>query len=132
MCSVCAEPALLLACVNEDNEFCELVDRSERFAVNILEARHVELASVFAGLQETPETGSRFDTGTWTRLASGAPVLADALVALDCALDSSLVRGTHRIFIGRVLALSCGPGVPLVYTGRSWAATHPLDEPLDP
>ncbi len=50
MCSVCADPALLLICVNSDNEFCEMAMHSGRFAVNILPSSCVELAMVFAGL----------------------------------------------------------------------------------
>ena len=43
MCSVCADPALLLVCVNLDNEFCTLTDKSGRFAVNILPSHCMEL-----------------------------------------------------------------------------------------
>ena len=133
MCSVCAEPALLLACVNTDNEFDALAAEAGAFAVNILESRHVDLATVFAGLSEPPPpTGgagapTRFDAGTWDVLETGAPTLDGALVALDCALDSQLLRGTHRIWIGRVVAVRTAPGVPLVYTSRAFASTLPLD-----
>ena len=132
MCSVCAEPPLLLACVNLDNEFDELAARAGTFAVNILESRHAALATVFAGLVEPPPrpdglAPDRFDAGDWGTLATGAPTLADALVSLDCTLDSTLERGTHRIWIGRVVALATSPGVPLVYTSRAFASTRSLD-----
>ena len=136
MCSVCAEPALLLACVNTDNEFDALATEAGAFAVNILESRHVELAMVFAGLSEplpVPGRGpggggpTRFDAGAWDALETGAPTLDGALVTLDCALDSSLLRGTHRIWIGRVVAVRTAPGVPLVYTSRAFASTLPID-----
>ena len=132
MCSVCAEPALLLACVNTDNEFDALAARAGAFAVNILESRHADLAMVFAGLSEPPPRADgrapgRFDAGDWAELSTGAPTLDDALVSLDCALDSSLERGTHRIWIGRVVAVRARPGVPLVYTSRAFASTMALD-----
>lgn len=132
MCSVCAEPPLLLACVNTDNEFDALAARTGCFSVNILEARHVDLALVFAGLSEPPLAGSgrepsRFDVGSWDRMVTGAPVLDDALVALDCTLDTSIERGTHRIWIGRVVGVRTAPGVPLVYTSRAFAQTLPID-----
>ena len=133
MCSVCAEPALLLACVNTDNEFDAVASEAGAFAVNILESRHVELATVFAGLAEPlPSSGgggepTRFDAGAWDALETGAPTLDGALVTLDCALDSSLLRGTHRIWIGRVVAVRTAPGVPLVYTSRAFASTLPID-----
>ena len=132
MCSVCAEPALLLACVNLDNEFDALAARAGTFSVNILESRHVRLAMVFAGLADPDPRADglapdRFDTGAWGTLETGAPTLDDALVSLDCELDSSLDRGTHRIWIGRVVALATSPGVPLVYTSRAFASTLAID-----
>ncbi len=140
MCSVCAEPPLLLACVNADNAFNAVASSAQAFAVNILEARHMALALVFAGLSEPPPSASpglaageadRFGVGDWTRLVTGAPVLDDALVALDCELDSSFERGTHRIWIGRVTGVRTAPGVPLVYTSRAFASTLPLDPGQD-
>ena len=120
MCSVCAEPALLLACVNVDNEFCALADASGRFAVNILGEHQQALSNVFAGIDATPD---RFAAaGDWTTLSSGAPILADALVSLDCELDTTLARGTHRIFLGRVVDVRTTRGEPLVYSARGYAA----------
>lgn len=125
MCSVCADPALLLVCVNLDNEFCKLVDKSGCFAVNILSSASVELATVFAGLGEDPEA-SRFDTGDWTRLSTGVPILSNALVALDCKLNSSLVKGSHRVFFGDVVDIRTTSGEPLLYTDRRFAVVQPV------
>lgn len=126
MCSVCAEPALLLVCVNSDNEFCEKALQSERFAVNILPSSGVALAEVFAGLTSGDKSSDRFDSGTWTRLTTGAPILNDALVALDCLIDSSLVKGTHRVFFGNVVDLRTTSGEPLIYTDRRFAVVQPV------
>jgi len=130
MCSVCAEPPLLLVCVNADNEFCDLVDHGGRFAVNLLEQCHPELAMVFAGLSgdglsSAPDGTDRFASGAWSTGANGAPVLDDALVSLQCSLESSLQRGTHRVFIGLVTAASTGSGLPLVYSDRGFVSIAP-------
>jgi len=125
MCSVCADPALLLVCVNSENEFCELAINSGRIAINILPTDCVELATVFAGLSENPDV-SRFDIGEWTRLTTGAPVLSNALVALDCELDSHIEKGTHSIFFGRVVDVRTTKGEPLLYTDRRFAVVHPV------
>jgi len=125
MCSVCAEPALLLVCVNADNVFCELADASGRFAVNILKDSQQDLSNVFAGLEDTDD---RFATiGDWTTLTGGSPILADGLVSLDCELDTSIARGTHRIFLGHVIDVRTTRGEPLVYTGRGYAVLAPHD-----
>jgi flavin reductase (DIM6/NTAB) family NADH-FMN oxidoreductase RutF len=127
MCSVCADPALLLVCVNIENEFCTLADQSGVFAVNIIANDAVDLATVFAGLGENPEA-SRFDTGQWTSLTTGSPILTNALVALDCQVDSSIVKGSHRVFFGKVVDIRTTSGEPLIYTDRRFAIVHP--EPL--
>ncbi len=98
---------------------------SHRFAVNILASHSVEVATVFAGLVEEL-TNSRFDVGSWSTLTTGAPILSDALVALDCVLESSQVHGTHRVFFGRVVDVRTTSGEPLLYTDRRFAEVHPV------
>jgi len=125
MCSVCADPALLLVCVNMDNEFCQMALDSERFAVNILPSSCMELAMVFAGLVEE-KTNSRFECGDWTRLTTGSPILSNALVGLDCVVESSQVHGSHRVYFGRVVDVRTTSGDPLIYTDRRFAAVEPV------
>lgn len=125
MCSVCAEPAIILACVNASNEFCDKADANAQFAINLLTIEHTELSSVFAGLgQETD--ADRFLQGQWQTLETGSPVLSDALVSLDCKLVSANTHGTHRIYIGEVLAVKSRQSAPLIYTNRQYANAVPL------
>lgn len=125
MCSVCADPALILVCVNSDNEFCSLARQSGHFAVNILPTTCVELASVFAGLSADPDV-LRFDIGEWTRLTTGSPVLSNALVALDCEVDSQIEKGSHQVFFGKVVDVRTTSGEALIYTDRQFAAAQPV------
>ncbi len=126
MCSVCANPAIVLACVNADNFFCEAADANNHFAINILNVNQSNISSVFAGMADDPEQ-DRFITGNWHKLVSGSPVLQDSLVSLDCKLEAATTHGTHRIYIGHVLAVSSNPGKPLVYSNRAYADTQPLE-----
>ncbi len=80
---------------------------------------------VFAGLVENLQ-GSRFDSGEWTRLTTGAPILTDALVALDCQVESSQIHGSHRVFFGRVVDVRTTSGEPLIYTDRRFAVVEPV------
>ncbi|MFK7892648.1 MAG: flavin reductase family protein [Granulosicoccus sp.] len=125
MCSVCAEPALLLVCINADNRLCDMAIQSKRFAVNILPRDCVGLAEVFAGLSGSDES-DRFATGSWTSLSTGAPILSNALVALDCQVDSTVVKGTHRVFFGQVVDIRTTSGEPLIYTDRRFAVVEPV------
>ena len=127
MCSVCADPPLILACVNADNEFCAKADSNEHFAVNILSTLHTSLSGVFAGLGESPDT-DRFAIGQWQTLQTGSPILANALVSLDCTLVSATTHGTHRIYIGEVQAILSEESEPLIYTNRRYAHAKPLGQ----
>jgi len=108
-----------------ENEFCELSMQSGSFAVNIIPGNASDLAAVFAGLGEDPNT-ARFSVGEWTTLSTGCPILSNALVALDCQLDSSLVKGSHRVFFGKVVDVRTTSGEPLLYTDRRFAVVHPV------
>lgn len=121
MCSVCAEPALLLVCINADNEFCAMADESGSFSINILKEDQTRISNVFAGLVETDEPDRFASAGRWTTLTSGAPILTDALVSLDCTVDTTLERGTHRIYLGHVVDVRTTQGTPLIYTARGYA-----------
>ena len=127
MCSVCAEPPLLLACVNADNEFCTLADASDHFAVNLLEQAQKNTALVFAGLEPADTEGGRFATGSWRSGAAGSPVLEEALVSMDCMVDSAFTRGTHRVYIGKVVGITTTSGEPLLYADRAFARSQPLN-----
>lgn len=122
MCSVCAEPALLLVCINADNEFCAMADESGSFSINILKDDQTDVSNVFAGLADTDDADRFTGVGEWTTLTSGAPILTDALVSLDCEVDTTLERGTHRIYLGHVIDVRTTRGNPLIYTARGYAA----------
>lgn len=125
VCSVCADPPLILACVNADNDFCRQADRNGVFAVNLLAAQHADLSNRFAGLVE-PVDEDRFLAGDWQTLTTGAPILSDALVGMDCVVESSSIHGTHHIYIGRVVTIVSNDQAPLVYSRRAYAQAVPL------
>ncbi|MGF7160097.1 flavin reductase (DIM6/NTAB) family NADH-FMN oxidoreductase RutF [Rhodoligotrophos appendicifer] len=107
VCSVSAEPPTLLICVNRTSESHGAIERVRHFCVNIVAADHDDLAAHFAG--RTGVHGvDRFDRGEWISLVTGAPVLADALAALDCRVVSSVVCTTHTIFVGSVVGTHIG------------------------
>jgi len=125
MCSVCAEPPVVLICVNQDNEFCAAVSQNQVFAVNLLSTQQTELAMVFAGQSDNPEQ-DRFLSGNWSQLNTGSPILVDALASLDCELTQSLPQGTHMIYTGRVVDVVSSTQSPLVYCNRSFTQSVPL------
>src|SRR4030095_8960881 len=76
VCSATAEPPTVLVCINKLATTHGAVAKSKVFCVNVLRAESWELSTVFSGGQ----TGdARFKNGNWSKLATGSPVLVDAL-----------------------------------------------------
>ena len=130
VCSVSAEPPSLLVCINKSTSTHAAILKSEAFCVNVLRADDRELSSAFSGAQSGD---SRFKQRDWARLATGSPVLIDALVSFDCRVVRSLVHGTHTIFIGQVEQLLFGKkGKPLLYAEGQYARLSPILQEAPP
>src|SRR6185295_13289163 len=130
VCSATADPPTVLACINKLATTHGAVSKSKVFCVNVLRAENWELSTTFSGGQ----TGdARFKNGNWTRLATGSPVLIDALVSFDCRVVKTLTHGSHTIFLGQVEQVLMGKkGKPLLYSEGQYAklASLTLGEPL--
>ena len=128
VCSVTADPPTVLVCINKLATTHGVVAKSRLFCVNVLRADDWELSTTFSGAQ----TGEgRFKSRDWTRLATGAPVLMDALVSFDCRVVKKVVHGTHGIFLGQVEQVLVGkPGKPLLYSEGQYAKLASRGEAL--
>src|SRR3954466_739171 len=130
VCSASADPPTVLACINKLASTHGAVAKSKAFCVNVLRAEDWELSTTFSGAQSGE---ARFKSRDWTRLATGSPVLIDALVSFDCRVVKSLAHGTHTIFLGQVEQVLMGKkGKPLLYSEGQYAklASLALGEPL--
>ena len=130
VCSATADPPTVLVCVNRVTATHRAIADSRLFCVNVLRHEDRELSGLFSGAHKADE---RFDAGRWTTLATGAPVLLNALVSFDCRVVNSLDHGTHTIFLGEVEQVLVGKkGKPLLYSEGQYAklASLTLGEPL--
>jgi flavin reductase len=120
VCSVSDQPPTLLVCVNRKSR-CNLPLRENRvFSVNTLGADAADLADLFAG-RTAAANEERFVAGEWLTLATGAPVLRDAVVAFDCRTIDVKSVATHNVFFGAVEAIHIGPASEaLVYHDRAY------------
>ena len=112
---VCADPPLMLVSIDKRTSALAAVLASRHFAINFLPRGAEAIADAFGG--KGGVTGAaRFATGEWRTLTTGAPVLATALGAIDCALEEVIERHGVAIVIGRVVDFHAGPDAePLVY-----------------
>jgi flavin reductase len=125
VCSLSAEPPSIVVCVNKNASVHDAILRSRRFAVNLLAADQHGVAQRF----RCQRGSERFDAGLWSALATGAPILVNAALALDCTLLDAYDGYTHTILVGAVQATQLPPvrdEGPLLWHERGYARSHPL------
>jgi flavin reductase len=117
--SVSAEPPMLLVCVNQKSVACKAIEENGAFAINALGAGQQPLAETFSG-SDAHGGPYAFNARDWTQDVTNSPVLKRAVATFDCRVEECIPAGTHKIFIGLVLAARECPGTPLLYTSRSY------------
>jgi flavin reductase (DIM6/NTAB) family NADH-FMN oxidoreductase RutF len=102
VCSVAADPAMMLISLSRRATMERTIADTGVFAVNYLtEAQH-RVGRLFS----TPELGpeERFAAARWDVLETGAPILNCALASFDCLVQQRISAGTHSVFLGAVVA----------------------------
>ena len=130
VCSATAEPPTVLVCINKLATTHDAVTKAKSFCVNVLRSDDWQLSTTFSGAHSGE---ARFKSGNWTKLATGSPVLVDALVSFDCRVVKKVAHGTHTVFLGQVEQLLLGQkGKPLLYSDGQYAklASLTIGEPL--
>ena len=113
--SVSLEPALVAFCAAHESTTWPRIRAAGRFCVNVLAEDQEDVCRLFAA-----KGVDRFGQIGWRPAPSGAPVLADALAWIDCAIDAEHDAGDHTIVVGRVIELRVGEeseGPLLFYRG---------------
>ena len=118
VCSVTDTPPTLLVCMNQTSRSHAHFLENKTLSVNVLGTQHESISNAFASKLCSEE---RFEHGAWTTLATGAPILEDALVSFDCEIEDIQQVGTHSIFMCRVIAIKQSESdESLVYFNRSY------------
>ena len=117
--SLSVDPPSLIVSLNRESSSWPLVKRYGFFGVNILTSDQVDIAERFTG-KGGLKGADRFAGAQWTTRASGVPLLADALAAIDCEVEDVVERHSHAIVIGRVLdvAVSARTAALAYWQGR--------------
>ncbi|SDF14645.1 MULTISPECIES: flavin reductase family protein [Thalassobaculum] len=109
--SVSLDPPLVLFCLDREAGSLPAFETADGFAVNILSADQAAVSNRFADPQ-----AARFDGEGVADWSTGAPILADALAALDCTVHARHDGGDHIILVGRVRRLAVlSDDEPLIY-----------------
>ena len=113
MCSVSADPALLLVSIRSDSPLRAAIAGHGSFAVNVLSDRQSALADAFAG------PARRFSPGDWY---GTPPLLHGAAARFICDVERLDAAGTHTLVLGAVTHAERGCAPPLAYTLRGYVA----------
>src|SRR5450756_1836335 len=100
--SLSVDPPALIVSVNRESSSWPVLQRHGVFGVNILTSDQLDIAERFAG-KGGLKGADRFAGAQWFTRASGVPLLAGALAAIDCEVEDVIERHSHAIVIGRVL-----------------------------
>jgi flavin reductase (DIM6/NTAB) family NADH-FMN oxidoreductase RutF len=117
--SLSVDPPSLIVSLNRESSSWPLVKRYGFFGVNILTSDQIDIAERFTG-KGGLKGADRFTGARWTTRASGVPLLAAALAAIDCEVEDVVERHSHVIVIGRVLdvAVSARTAALAYWQGR--------------
>ena len=125
--SLCADPPMLLVCVNRNASAHALIREAEAFSVNLLSTADAETVGIFSG-QCGLAGGDRFVRGEWDQGVSGQPLFNRAVAAFECVLEAAHSYGTHDIFIGKVNHIRSGSaGSPLIFLNGTFCQPMPLE-----
>jgi flavin reductase (DIM6/NTAB) family NADH-FMN oxidoreductase RutF len=112
---LCADPPLMTVSVDKRTSALPVIMAAQHFALNFLSCEGGALADMFGG-KGAQKGAARFTTGRWGTLTTGAPVLLDAVGAIDCRLEETIERHGVVIVIGRVVdTLEGRTDAPLVH-----------------
>jgi flavin reductase (DIM6/NTAB) family NADH-FMN oxidoreductase RutF len=111
--SLSLDPPLVLLSTARTSKTWPRIERTGRFAVNVLASGQRDLSDRFA-----VSGGDKFAGLDWRSGVLGNPLLPGALAHLECDVHTVHDGGDHVIVLGRVRALEA-PGLeddaPLVY-----------------
>ncbi|RRH99719.1 flavin reductase [Mesorhizobium tamadayense] len=113
--SLSVEPEVMVVSINLNSSTWAAINQHRHFCVNVLRADQMAIAERFAG-RGGLKGSARYEGASWSALATGALALEDALAAVDCAVEDTIVRHSHALVLGSVRHVVSGePGPALIY-----------------
>lgn len=122
-CSLSADPALILVCLDQGARCHETFMRASVFSVSILTDRHQDIALRFSSKTQI----DKFRSGEFAADASGVIRMTGALACITCETYRRLPIGDHTIIVGRVLSAEVSHGQPAIYFNRRFRQLCDVD-----
>ena len=121
ICSVSADPPMLLVCVDKTSRTLAALRHAQRFVVNFMSDGHADLCALFAS-----KADDKFADVVWEPGLGGVPLLVDeALAIAECRTEQELEAGDHVVLTGLVEAgrPPAAEAVPILYYRRAYGST---------
>ncbi|MBK6749173.1 MAG: flavin reductase family protein [Acidobacteria bacterium] len=109
-CSGSMTPPMVLACIHKETASHYAFLERAAFVVHILGEHQRQISQQFA-----EPAMDKFDGTQIYESTEGLPMLADALVTLECSVASVHDAGDHTIIVGIVENADIRSGAPLIY-----------------
>jgi flavin reductase (DIM6/NTAB) family NADH-FMN oxidoreductase RutF len=104
------EPPMILVAIHPNRYSHNLIEKSDAFALHILNKSQKELLKRFKG----PDPEKRFVDLSWETKKIGAPILKDCMAWFELQVKERYSPGNHTLFIGEVINSGVNsPGTPL-------------------
>ena len=105
-----SDPPTMLVCVNRRSSAAAPIRANGVFRVDLVRDSPAHLSDIFAGRTRLAKE-EKFPAAEWATETTGAPRIANPLVAFDCRLLIAQEIGTHYVFVGAVQSVFLGePG----------------------
>jgi flavin reductase (DIM6/NTAB) family NADH-FMN oxidoreductase RutF len=114
--SLSLDPPLVIVCIQKTARMHPRLPLGGNMAVNMLTEEQELVSREFASSKTDPFLQFGHHEG-----ATGAPILQDAMCAIECKIVSHLDGGDHTIVVGEVQATHVRDGKPLLYYRGGYA-----------
>ena len=108
--SVSLQPPLILICVDQNASSRAILDEAGHFAVNVLSAEQESISRTFASRGVDRFADLNYNLGQLED-----PLIARALVQLECKVVQKVVAGDHTVYFGEVQNAHVQDGTPLLH-----------------
>ena len=119
---VSLDPPLALVCASKSSVTTGLIEEGKCFGVNILRSDQDALSNKFASKKDEFKRFEGVETFDGT---TGAPLIRDALVNLDCRVVAIHDAGDHVLCVGEIEQAQINEGEPLVFFRGSYGRFEP-------
>lgn len=119
---VSLDPPLALVCASKTSVTTGLIEKGKCFGVNVLKSDQSALSNKFASKKNEFE---RFEGVETFEATTGAPLLRDALVNLDCRVVAVHDAGDHLLCVGEIERVQVNEGEPLIFFRGAYGRFEP-------